>query len=147
MSFVDSENNQQPSKEPEKPIIEGLPGEAKPPLVFKTHDKCPVCGSREREGEKIFKRLREENYVGENTPLEQAIQVQVMDQEKMKKQAMTSLTGMVKIKVIGYHWDVCSNCGTMYILKTVVTDVDAKVQMQPAPGFRNLPGQRGGRYG
>ena len=152
MAFRDSGSKDFGNIEPEtKPIVVGLSGEPKPPLAFKTHEKCPVCGSQEREGEKIFARLREEGYVGEKTPLEQIIQVQVMDQEKLQKQAVTSLTGKVKIKMIGYHWDVCSNCGNMYVTKTEVTDVDAKLQMQQAPapqgGFRNIPGMRGGRIG
>ena len=110
-----------------------------------THDKCPHCGSTEREGEKIFKRLREEGYISDKTPFSNQFRVQVMDQEKLKKQAVTSLSGKVKIKEIVYTWDVCCKCGTLYCLKVEEIEQDALIQMQPMPGaqrppFRNFPG-------
>ena len=113
-----------------------------------THDKCPHCGSTEREGEKIFKRLREEGYISDKTPFSNQFRVQVMDQEKLIKQAITSLSGKVKIKEIVYTWDVCCKCGTLYCLTVEEIDQDAMIQMQPAPapGFRNFPGGRPGGF-
>lgn len=107
------------------------------PVIF---DKCPNCGSTERLAETHMKQLKEEGYLSPEYPVGMIFQTPLVDQAKMQKTVLSSLTGMTKIKVIVEYFDTCASCGTVYCTSWNMIEQDAKLSVQqpapPPPQFR-----------
>lgn len=111
------------------------------PLV--TFDRCPVCGGTERVGEQLHAKLVQEGYLTPDSPKGQVLQIQYIDQEKMRHAALAGLSNKVKIKVGAYYWDVCAHvvnaddgrkCGNIYCTRVELIEQEAIVQLQqPQP--------------
>lgn len=111
------------------------------PVVF---NKCPHCGGTKLLARDYLNQLRDEGAIHKDS-FKGSLQHQIplVDQAHPP----TILAQVIKIKVLVVQFDVCADCGTMYCVNFECKEAPAQMQPmppQPAQGFRNFPGQKGG---
>jgi hypothetical protein len=102
--------------------------------------QCPYCGSVNREGERMLKQMKADGYIPEDIPVMQQFQIQPVPQQELQKRLMTSMTGKIKIKMMVFTWDVCSDCHGIYCTKPGEA-LEGEMQMQMP---QSMPGSNGG---
>jgi hypothetical protein len=116
---------------------EKQPEEKLTPPVHKVFDKCPQCGSTQRDGEMEFEYRKKAGLVHKDSfpgGLKQVIPL--IDPIRPPPQSIMT-PNMMKIPVMTYHFDTCADCGVIYRTKFEVVDQMIPVQAQP---IRNAPG-------
>jgi hypothetical protein len=110
------------------------------PLLPKTFDQCPVCGSPNKLGLQYLQYLRETKQIHQDS-----FKGGLMHQIPMLDQAHppTILGPRFKVKVLAVFWDVCAECGTMYCTKFDVIEgvgvterPPGSLTPPPPPNFR-----------
>jgi len=99
-----------------------------------TFDVCPVCGSEKRIGEKAIKKFKDDGILPAQAAANLVFPVPMMDQQKLQRAALASLTGTITVNSLNIWWDICEMCGTMYCIKAETVEQQAPIRMQPVAG-------------
>jgi hypothetical protein len=106
----------------------------------KVFDKCPVCGSKERDGDQEIKYLKAVGKLhADSFPLGIGQGIPLHDQDPRHKAPkpliITNNTTIIPLAL--YVFDTCADCGTYY--RTHFTCEEQVVPVQPSP-IRNQAG-------
>lgn len=108
--------------------------------AIECHDKCPQCGSEEREVAKFVAELKEQGILAEDSyPLGAgALEIPFLD---LKKASLLQTPEPIKmIPTLRIIWDVCANpeCHTFYVLR-VETGEKGMINPQAMPQPKQKP--------
>jgi hypothetical protein len=112
------------------------------PPVHKVFDKCPQCGSTERDVEMEFNYRRAMGIMHQDSFPNNSIAHQVSLQDTRHPSTPNLLTpGMIKVPVMTVSFDSCAKCGTMYRRKfqvedQLVPDIQQIIAQQQRQGWR-----------
>lgn len=112
------------------------------PPVHKVFDKCPQCGSTERDVEMEFNYRRAMGIMHQDSFPGNSIAHQVSLQDKKHSSAPNLVApGMIKIPILTFSFDSCAKCGTVYRRKfqvedQLVPDIEQLIAQQQRQGRR-----------